>query len=170
MKFKLVEDLLFEEVVKVYRGVAPEYERFDKGVSWWTIDKQDAIEYTQDHNDTGVVLESDLELSNPRIIKVSDFTIEDIYINDDILDACNLELIDIGEREVKLQDRENNEVVTLLLSLGSLQPFINKRLSDAGYQAIFATFNYNGKKVNEIAVFDDTILDYEHPDWYQRGN
>lgn len=168
-----------DKVITIYRGIDPTLEQFDKGVSWWTTSYEDAYNYgpgSSDDPDKASVMESVLNLDSNKGLEVEGNTIVSIYQELYNRYIENSERVDSGSINSNLntndeKDKENyNKSKVKTNDLNYLQPTVNNKLKNLGYKYLFTHFNIGNKQVDEIAIFDDSILDYSSPDWYLREN
>ena len=168
-----------DKVITIYRGIDPTLEQFDKGVSWWTTSYEDAYNYgpgSSDDPDKASVMESVLNLDSNKGLEIEGNTIVSIYQELYNKYIENSERIDSGNINSNLntndeKDKENyNKSKVKTNDLNYLQPTVNNKLKNLGYKYLFTHFNIGNKQVDEIAIFDDSILDYSSPDWYLREN
>ena len=168
-----------DKVITIYRGIDPTLEQFDKGVSWWTTSYEDAYNYgpgSSDDPDKASVMESVLNLDSNKGLEVEGNTIVSIYQELYNKYIENSERVDSGNINSNLntndeKDKENyNKSKVKTNDLNYLQPTVNNKLKNLGYKYLFTHFNIGNKQVDEITIFDDSILDYSSPDWYLREN
>ena len=168
-----------DKVITIYRGIDPTLEQFDNGVSWWTTSYEDAYNYgpgSSDDPDKASVMESVLNLDSNKGLEVEGNTIVSIYQELYNKYIENSERVDSGNINSNLntndeKDKENyNKSKVKTNDLNYLQPTVNNKLKNLGYKYLFTHFNIGNKQVDEITIFDDSILDYSSPDWYLREN
>ena len=166
-----LESMTESNVINMFRGIDKNLEKFDDGVDWWTVSEEDAYDYgpgMSDNPDQAAVLKTQLDLSKYRIPQIKDKDINSIYTNSDLLRLLNLDLLKKDRNEIVFIDDKQNHI-TIKNDLDELQPFINNKLKKLGYDGLFAEFMIGTKPTTEIAIFNDSILNYDHPDWYKRN-
>lgn len=166
-----LESLMESNIVTLYRGIDKNLTQFDKGVSWWTTSKEDAYNYGpggSDNPQDADVLTTQVNLDNYKTLYSYADSIEDCYLNTDVLHAANTSLISKGKDKFIFEDNDTNEFVIIDSNLGNLQSYINKKLKQHGYDFLYTEFPLNNKLVNEVVVFNDNVLQYKSPDWYKR--
>lgn len=161
--------------IKIYRGIDKGLEKFDSGVSWWTTSLNDAKQYgsdSSDNPDNATVLNSTLDLSKYKGIVISADSINEIYRK--IYYKYILKSEGNNEGNIILRPKKSNkksiEKQIDFNNLAEIQPYINSILREQGYKYILANFKIGSRDVNEIAILDDSILDYKSPSWYIREN
>ena len=149
-------------VITIYRGIDPALERFDKGVSWWTTSYEDAYNYGpggSDNPDKASVMQSTLDLDKNKGVFIEASDINAVYAEFEDSELNNILTMEEKKKLSKLRESDD---------LGILQPFVNGILKEKGYKYLMAKFKMKNRLVTEIAIFDDSILDYNSPDWYLR--
>lgn len=166
-------------VITIYRGIDPALEQFDKGVSWWTTSYYDAYNYgpgNSDNPNKASVMQSILDLGNNKGLEVEGETIVSIYQKLYNKYVENLEQVGVGGINSHLNTNDEKDtkdykgIKVKTNDLDYLQPAVNNKLKELGYKYLFTHFNIGNKQVDEIAILDDSILDYDSPDWYLREN
>lgn len=167
-----LESIRESNIIDIFRGIDRNLEKFDKGVDWWTVSEEDAYNYgpgMSDNPNQAEVLRAQLDLSKYKIPQIKDKDINSIYTNSNLLKLLGLDLLKKDKNEVVFIDDKQN-YITIKNDLNELQPFINDKLKKSGYDGLFAEFMIGTKPTTEIAIFNDSILDYDHPDWYKRNS
>lgn len=166
-----LESIRESNIINIFRGIDKNLEKFDSGVDWWTTSKEDAFEYgpgMSDNPEEADVLTSEIDISKHRIPKIKAKDITSLYTSKELLDLVNMSLVKKTDKEIVFKEK-NGEQIVLRNRLEDIQPLINKKLKDLGYDGLYAEFMINNKPTTEIAIFNDSILKYNHPDWYKRN-
>lgn len=167
-----LESMRESNIINIFRGIDKNLEKFDDGVDWWTTSEEDAYNYgpgMSDNPNQAKVLNAQLDLSKYKIPQIKDKDINSIYTNPDLLKLLDLDLLKKDKNEIVFIDDKQNHI-TIKNDLNELQPFINNKLKNLGYDGLFAEFMIGAKPTTEIAIFNDSILNYDHPDWYKRNS
>lgn len=160
---------LQESTTTLYRGIDKSLEQFDKDVEWWTPNYDDAYTYgpgSSDNPENSHVLKTSVDFNKYNTLFIKDNSIEDVYINPEVLNNCNVILTQISKENYVFKDKSTSKEYVINKNLQELQRFINSKLKDNGYDFFVAQFNLNGKTKIEVAVLTKGILKFNHPDWY----
>lgn len=166
-----LESIKESNIINIFRGIDKNLEKFDNGVDWWTTSEEDAYNYgpgMSDNPNQAEILKAQLDLGKYKIPQIKDKDINSIYTNSDLLKLLDLDLFKKDKNEIVFIDDKQNHI-TIKNDLNELQPFINNKLKKLGYDGLFAEFMIGTKPTTEIAIFNDSILKYSHPDWYKRN-
>lgn len=152
----------------IYRGIARDLYRFDPDVEWWTLSKEDAQNYGTDGEGNVILLTSEVDFDKHKTLTINAKSIDNAYLNDKMYKAVNIIPREISKDKFTFEDLKTKEQTTLNHSLDDIQPYFHEKLRQNGYEIFHYTFPMGSKKIDEIAILKDNIIDYDAPNWYNK--